>query len=302
MVERRVAAGPMGGTGGGGGGPPCSSSLTNAYSEEFTAPSSATWTAGTDVLLSTSPWRVYTSAQHGVRINGGWLSITNKRGSVAVAHGHGYAYVRTGGTGSAYDNTLYDATLKANNGQAVVWSLNLRRDNPEGTAGGFSCSTASSQNNVTVGVAYVLATSSATGLNADTGTCSSSGAALGYAVVVGGSNRVRLVRFSGGLRNGALTTLVESGTFTVSNFFSARVTYNAVTDLWRLEARSDGTSTFADPAAGSYGFNGTATDATYVNQPLEFSGPYFQTGCTGLCNSTYQTLFDNVRVGTRCAP
>jgi hypothetical protein len=254
------------------------------------------------VALNTSLWKVYTSAQHGVRINGGRLGITNKRGSSGVNHGHGYAYVRTGGAGSAYDNTLYAPVLENNNGQEVVWSLNLRRDNPESTNGGFSCSSTSSQNDITVGLAYVLAGSSASGLNASTSTCSSSGDAFGYAVVVGGSNRVRLVRFSGGLRNGAITTLVESGTFTVSNYFSARVTYNAVTDQWRLEARSDGTSTFADPAAGTYSFSGTATDATYVSQALEYSGPYFQTGCTGLCSSTYNALFDNVRVGLRCAP
>lgn len=283
-------------------GPPCPTTLTGAFSADFTAPASATWYSGTDVQLNTSPWKVYANAQHGVRINGGRLGITNKRGSSSVGHGHGYAYVRTGGAGSAYDNQLYNPTLKGNTGQEVVWSLNLRRDNPESTNGGFSCLSTSSQNDITVGLAYVLATDSAAGLNASAGTCASSGASVGYAVVVGGSNRVRLVRFSGGLRNGALTTLVESGTFTVSNYFSARVTYNAVTDQWRLEARNDGTSTFADPAAGSYTFSGTATDGSYVNQPLEFSGPYFQTGCCCLCSSTYNALFDNVRVGLRCAP
>lgn len=60
--------------------------------------------------------------------------------------------------------------------------------------------------------------------------------------------------------------------------------------------------TFADPAAGTYGFTGTGTDATYVTVPLDYSGPYFQTGCSGFCESTYTTRFDNVRVGVRCAP
>ncbi|MDY0004166.1 MAG: hypothetical protein RBU30_22900, partial [Polyangia bacterium] len=67
-------------------------------------------------------------------------------------------------------------------------------------------------------------------------------------------------------------------------------------------ARSDGSSNFSDPASGTYSFNGTGTDSTYVSDSLEYAGPYFQTGCTGLCSSTYLARFDNVNVGLRCAP
>lgn len=121
--------------------------------------------------------------------------------------------------------------------------------------------------------------------------------------MLGGSSKLRLVRFANGLRNGAITDLVTATSYSISNWFSVRVTYNATNDQWKLEVRNDGASSFADPkAGGAYGFTGTATDATYVNEALDYMGPYFQTGCTGLCSSTYDALFDNVSVGLRCAP
>jgi hypothetical protein len=229
------------------------------------------------------------------------LQITNRRGSSSPDHGQGYAYVRTAGTGSGYDPS-YQSVLKGNTGQEVVWTFNMRRDNPEGSSSGFSCSSTSSQNYVTLGLAYVLAADSAAGLQASASTCSPSATSVGYAVVLGGTNRLRLVRFNQGLRNGTLTNIVESSTFTITNYFSVRVTYRATDDLWRLEVRNDGTSNFAVPTGGSaYGFTGTGTDATYVNIPLDYTGPYFQSGCTGLCSAKYTALFDNVSVGLRCA-
>ncbi len=280
----------------------CSSALTTVFSDDFTSPSSSTWTNGSDVVINTSNWRAYTSSQHGARISGGLFEITNRRGSSSPGHGQGYAYVRAGGTGSHYA-AGYDPTLRNNAGQEIVWSFNMRRDNADSTDGGFSCSSSSSQNYITIGLAYVLAASTASGLDASASTCSPTGTSHGYAVVMGGSSRrVRLVRFANGLRNGTLTNIVESGSFTASSYFSVRVTYSAATDQWRLEVRSDGSSSFANPAAGTYSFSSTGTDATYVTEPLAFSGPYFQTGCTGLCSSTYTARFDNVSVGLRCAP
>jgi hypothetical protein len=245
---------------------------------------------------------VYTTANHGLRINGGTLQITNARSSYPD-HGQGYAYVRTGGSGSHYDNTKFNPILKSNAESSVVWTLNMRRDNPESTNGGFKCTSTSSQNNITIGLAYVLATDAAAGLNSSASTCSSSTTGHGYAVILGGSNQIRLVRFNGGLRNGTLTDLITATGYTVSNYFSVRVTYNAKTDQWQLEVRNDGTSAFSVPTGGAaYGFSGTATDATYVSEALNFSGPYFQTGCTGLCSSTMTAWFDNVNVGVKCAP
>jgi hypothetical protein len=279
----------------------CSATLTSVFADDFTSPSSTSWSSGTDALIGTSRWRTYTSSQHGARITGGRFEITNRR-SGSPGHGQGYAYVRTGGAGSAYD-AGYAAVLSANAGQEVVWTFNMQRDDPNSTDGGFRCSDEDSQNYNTVGLAYVLAASSASGLNASTSTCSTTATAVGYAVVMGGSSgRVRLVRFTGGLRNGTLTDVVQSGGFDPDRYFSVRVTYNATSNLWRLEVRNDGASTFANPTTGSYPFNGTGTDATHVSTSLEYSGPYFQSGCSGLCSSTYTARFDNVNVGMRCAP
>jgi hypothetical protein len=276
----------------------CPPTLTTMFTDDFTSPSAAAWTSGTDVAVTTSRWHAFTSANHGVHITSGRLEITNARSS-SPAHGQGYAMVPIAST---YD-TRYLPVLDANVGSSVVWSLNMRRDDPEGTDGGFSCTSTSSQNDITVGLAYVLAASSATGLNASASTCSASATASGYAVVMGGSSaRVRLVRFENGLRNGTITTIAQSGSFAADAYFSVRVTYVTTTHQWTLEARTDGSSAFSNPAAGSYSFTGNGTDATHTSESLGFSGPYFQTGCSGLCSSTYTARFDNVTVGLRCAP
>ena len=280
----------------------CPPTLAAVFSDNFNTSAGSSFTQGSNVGVGSSQWTAYTTTKHGVRINGGRFEITNEVSASNPDHGHGYGYVRTGGAGSDYDNSNYNPVLADNTGSEVVWSFNMFRNDPDGTDGGFSCSSTSSQNRITVGLAYVLGTNAANGLNSSTGTCSSSATGDGYAVIMGGdSGRVRLVRFQDGLRNGAITEIVQSGGFNPDTAFSVRVTYNAVNHQWRLEVRDDG-SNFANPATGSYGFTGTGTDATYVNQALEFSGPYFQTGCTGNCNEVYTTLFDNVSVGVVCAP
>ena len=164
--------------------------------------------------MNGSIWSTYTESYHGVRITGGRFESTNQRGS-STDHGQGYAYVKTGGAGSQYNNALYDPVLGNVAGAQVVWTFNMRRNNPDGTDGGFFCSQAASQNGRTVGLAYVLATDSAANLNANPDTCNASATSVGYAVVMGRqagtSGTVRLVRFQSGLRNGTLTDLVESG-------------------------------------------------------------------------------------------
>lgn len=276
----------------------CPPALTTVFSDDFASPSSASWTSGTDAVVNGSRWHAFTSANHGVRITGGRLEITNARSS-SPDHGQGHALVPALTTFAA----PYQTVLDANAGDSVVWSFNLHRDDPESTDGGFSCSSTSSQNDVTVGVAFVLGATSASGLMASTSTCGASASASGYAVVIGGSSgRVRLVRFENGLRNGALTTLVQSGAQTVDAYFSVRVTYDTTLHRWTLEARSDGASSFANPASGTYSFSGSATDSVHTGESLAYTGPYFQTGCTGLCSSTYTARFDNVSVGLRCAP
>jgi hypothetical protein len=272
------------------------------FADDFTTPSSSTWSFGSDVAIGSSNWSAYTASYHGVRINGGVLEVTNQRGS-STDHGQGYAYVPTTGASSQYDNGLYNATLADNAGAEIVWTFNMRRNNPESTAGGFSCTSSGSQNGRTVGLAYVLATDSAANLNANPDTCNASATAVGYAVVMGRysgtSGTVRLVRFESGLRNGVITDLVESSGNSVASHFSVRVTYTSDTDTWQLEVRNDGSS-FTDPQGGSYTLVGSTQDAVHTSTSLGYSGPYFQSGCTGFCDVDYIAKFDNVDVTVAC--
>ena len=105
------------------------------FSENFASPSSTTWNYGSDVQINTSPWRVYTTAQHGARITGGRLEITDRRSS-STGHGQGFAHVPCGGSGSLFD-VAYSSTLQ-NNGGMVTWTFNMRKS--YSSNGGFSCS------------------------------------------------------------------------------------------------------------------------------------------------------------------
>lgn len=281
----------------------CTPTLNPVFAEYFETPSSSSWTNGSDVQVNTSRWNAFTNERHGVRITSGRMEITNER-SGSADHGHGFAYVRAGGAGAHYNTGLFDSTLANNAGQEVVWSFNMRHDNDYGSEGGFSCSSTSSQNGRMIGLAYVIGATTAAGLVSNANSCSPSGSANGYAVLFGGdSDHLRLVRFQNGLRNGALTTIARSSnSYSRSSYFSVRVTYNATNDTWQLEVRRDGSSSFSNPAAGSYGDVNSGTDATFTSVALDYTGPYFQTGCCCLCDEVLDARFDNVTVGLRCAP
>jgi hypothetical protein len=277
---------------------PLDSSAISVFAETFASPSSTSWSSGAGGAINNSIWSVYTTGQHGARITSGRLEITDRRAS-STAHGQGFAFVPCGGAGSQFDNNVYSSTLK-NNGGIVTWTFNMRKSYTSN--GGFSCSSSSSQNYVTTGLAFVLATSSAQGMQHNaSGTCSPNGTAFGYAVVLGGSNTTRLVRFANALHNGQITDIAVSAGFTVANYRSVRVTYNPANDQWTLEVRNDGSSAFSDPSTGTYPAPSVGTDATHVLSPLNFMGGYFQAGCIGVCDdAAYLTAFDNVRVDVAC--
>jgi len=173
------------------------------------------------------------------------------------------------------------------------------------TNGGFSCSGSANQNGVTIGLGYILATNSAAGILSATNNCNPNGTSVGYAVLHGGNNRMRLVRFENSIHNGAISNIAESQTVTYSNYHSVRVTYDPATNAWTLQVRSDGGSSFANPAQGNYPSTTNGTDGTHVNTALNFMGGYFQAGCIGNCDDAstgYIALFDNVNVDVACAP
>lgn len=276
------------------------------------------WVSGNDVVINGSRWRTYTSGQHGARIVVGRLQVTGQRAS-STAHAQGMAYVICGGTGSSFDNTLYNPVLKNNTG-IVRWSFNLQRG-PAGN-GGFACSSTSNQNYVTAGAAYVLATNNPAGMMANTSTCSPTATAVGYAVTVGNGQPTRLVRFDQGLHNANHTVIASAPNIAVSNVRSVRVTYDPATDQWTLATRSDqtgtATSAYPDPLGGT-GFSTPAmgVDGVHTTTALNYQGAYNQAGCIGVCDYTetgassntnplphgYFSNFDNITVAVEeCTP
>lgn len=275
----------------------------SVYSETFAAPSSTSWSYGNGVPINTSVWSTYANGNFGSRINGGRLEINSRRNS--SAHGQGFAYVECGGAASQFNNSIYNPVL-GDNGALVTWTFNMRKSPSNATTnGGFSCSSSSSQNGITIGLGFILGTNSASGILSSTGNCNPTGTSVGYAVLHGGNNRIRLVRFENSIHNGTLTNIAESQTLTYSNYHSVRVTFDPNTNTWTLTVRSDGANSFADPAAGNYGVPSSGVDATHTSIALNYMGGYFQAGCIGNCDDAstgYIALFDNVNVDVACVP
>ncbi len=304
--------------------------FTTVFQENFTHgtttnnPSSGSvsatsgWVAGNDVVINNSRWRSYTSGQHGARIVVGRLQITGQRAS-NTAHAQGMAYVICGGTGSSFDNTLYNPVLKNNTG-LVRWSFNIQRG--PANNGGFGCSSTINQNNVTAGGAYILATNNPAGMMGNTSTCDPSATAIGYAVTVGNGQPTRLVRFDQGLHNSNHTVIASGPNISVTNVRSVRVTYDPANDQWTLSTRSDqsgtATSAYPDPLGGT-GFSAPAAgvDGVHTTTTLNYQGAYNQAGCIGVCdyvgagessstNPTphgYFSNFDNITVAVEeCTP
>jgi len=275
----------------------------SVYAETFATPSSNTWSFGSGVPINTSVWSTHTNGNHGARITNGRLEVTSRRSS--SAHGQGFAYVACGGPGSQYDNAVYNPVLGAN-GALVTWTFNMRKSPSNATTnGGFDCSSSSNQNGRTIGLGYILATNSASGILSSTSNCDPNGTSVGYAVLHGGTNRIRLVRFENSIHNGTITNIAESQTVNYANYHSVRVTYDPATNTWTLAVRSDGTSSFANPAAGTYPSTATGVDGTHTNVALNFTGGYFQAGCIGNCEDAstgYIALFDNINVDVACVP
>lgn len=282
---------------------PLRTQAVSVFEDNFSTPTSTAWSYGSGVAVNTSIWSMYNNGNFGSRINGGRLEITSRRSS--SAHGQGFAYVPCGGAGSQFDNAVYNSVL-ADNGALVTWTFNMRKSASAATTnGGFGCSSSSSQNGITTGLGFILGSSSESGILSSTSNCNPNGTAVGYAVLHGGNNRIRLVHFENSIHNGSISNIAESQTLTYSNYHSVRVTYNPATNAWTLEVRSDGSNSFTDPSQGTYPAPASGVDATHVNTALNFMGGYFQSGCIGNCeeaSSGYIALFDNVRVDVACVP
>ncbi len=243
---------------------------TTAFSDDFSANNSTTWT--TSGAIGSTAWTVSRSGNDwGARRTSNRMELTNDASGTSNSNGWAFAYV---GSGSL---NCYSDVLSSNLG-TVTWNFNMRQITTD--PGGFTSNA--------YGVAFVLAGSSATAATAGSG----------YAVVLGQSNStdpVRLVRYNNGLR-GTLTNIITSNTSGLTdfgtNYLSVRVVYTPSTNTWQLLLRNDGTSAFADPAAGTMTSQGTATNNTHTGTSLGFTGAYWQ----GSTTANQTAFFDNVSI------
>jgi hypothetical protein len=170
------------------------------------------------------------------------------------------------------------ASVLSDNGCTLGWAFSMRqtRSNPTGFNLGQW------------GVAMVLAASDPDLLTGD-----------GYAVVLGtpssSINRLRLVRYSGGLTADAnITNIITAGNF-AQQYLDVRVLFEPSTGTWSLFYTNNGTGPFGDPLTASTA-GGSAVDNTFTGTDLGYIG------C--LWNHAYgnqaRGVFDNIHVPFEC--
>ena len=119
---------------------------------------------------------------------------------------------------------------------------------------------------------------------------------VGYAVVLGepgsGPQRLRLVRYTGGLSsNAALTDIISTGDFQ-RNYLGVRVTYRPTTGEWELFYVDNGLSgIFPHPLSASTP-GGSAVDRTHTTMALPYIGMFFNHSS----HATKVAIFDDFYV------
>lgn len=191
-------------------------------------------------------------------VGGGWTETETGAGGASIAANMLHLQETSNATGRQYVSRTtpgsYNTTLNQN-GCTMTWAFNMRQSESQSELSGFDSGDD--------GVAVVLAGSSAT---LTTGT--------GYAVVLGqagNTDRLRLVRYNGGLDADAnLTDIIATSDFD-NDYLDVRVTYEPSTDTWSLFYRNNGNTLFSDPlTAGTAG--GSAVDNTYTGTSLPIIG------------------------------
>jgi hypothetical protein len=170
----------------------------------------------------------------------------------------------------------FSPTLDSCSG-SLTWTFNMRYGRTGNTPSGFT--SASYANG------YILAAN-----NADF----SAAGSKGYAILFGNTgspDTFRLVAFTNGIRVDYLVAgaaagnalVTGSGAFSVTtqaaanDYYSFKVTYDPTTKIWTFYGRDDGSSAFADPAAGSFTTIGsfTETAAIFRSTALGRMGAYW---------------------------
>jgi len=246
---------------------------TTVFTDDFSTDQNVTYT--TSGVIGASAWSVTRSgADFGARRNTSPAQLELTNDVDATPNANGWVLVSTA---SSSFTSPYNTILNSNPG-LVTWTFNMRqiRGDPAGfTSGSY-------------GVAFILAGTSNT--NNNTGS--------GYAVVLGqglATDPIRLARYSNGIQ-GTLTNIIVSNTPALTDFgaeyLSIKVTYTPATETWELLLRNDGTSAFADPAAGTLTSQGTIVDNTSTGTSLPLMGAWWQ-GSTG---ANQPAFFDNTIV------
>lgn len=183
-------------------------------------------------------------------------------GTVTMSGGSGSFYGTLPSAASAGTNYIsapittfsspFNATLSSN-GSIVTWTFNMR------------------STNAATSLPSATAISGGVDLCGDAGANIFTGSPNGYAVMFnpGSTGGVEFVRFAGGMAASGCTELITpSSSMSKTNFYSVRVTYNPVNNLWSLYLRDDGASAFADPSTGVTTLIGSVTDNTYTSGAL----------------------------------
>jgi len=181
-------------------------------------------------------------------------------------------------------------TSLSSNKDDIIWTFNIRTARTAASVG-FQAG------NGQYGFAVVLA-----GTNSDFNSTSTT-ENVGYAVTLTqGSvstsyNAIRLTKFTGGFNpNTRVTTIIgPSQDAVLTNYFSVKVVYSPVSNLWKLYVRDDGTTPSVDPNTGNLTFVGSATDDTYTNREMSYGGFFMSHGTTSTPNSN-KVNYDNFKV------
>jgi hypothetical protein len=241
---------------------PAMASAATVYTETFTRSNSSTVGGN---------WAEASPGGGDVLISGNMLKIESNTGGDS---GVSYATQAISNFTPAFSGVL------SSHSSPVTWTFNMHSNLAD--LGGFD--------STKEGIAFVIG---ATG--------SDFTSANGYAVVWGGASStdpIRLVRFAGGLDADANLTdmIVASGASGTAgdpntNYMSVKVVYTPGTSTFELFARSDGSTAFADPSAGSYTSAGSIVNSTYTSATMTHIGALAR-----YQGNNDEALFDNITV------
>ncbi|HOY13158.1 MAG TPA: hypothetical protein PLY70_08460, partial [Saprospiraceae bacterium] len=237
-------------------------SQITVFSDDFSDGNANYYTNGQQI--GTSNWTITSVPDWGGRIFGDSLELSNDVSGTSNANGSVTANLSTSNFLAPYHNVL------KNNPGLVTWTFNMKQVRPDPS--GFNSSN--------YGVAFILATNGNTG----------------YAVTLGESGSLdylKLVKFTGGFP-GTRTTLITGTDDIGIEHLSIKITYDPSNDQWTMSTRIDG-GFFLNPTSGTT-LQGSATDATYVNDNLNSLGAYWQ----GSTTAGQTAFFDNLGISVFC--